>query len=105
MSLFDLYRGQPVEVLTTEAILQAQEGRTRGQRSDFVQRRTPSANLNTGSRRRLLASLPRRHSRRHVDRSVAQQIDDAVLDGGRMPAIMDRVSQAADQPALRFDAA
>jgi hypothetical protein len=36
---------------------------------------------------------------------LAQQVDDAVLDAGRMPAVMDRLRQAAGQPALPFDAA
>lgn len=50
--------GQSVDVLAAEAALQAREGRPRGQRSGFVQRRTPSASLDIGSPRSLLASLP-----------------------------------------------
>lgn len=36
---------------------------------------------------------------------LAQQIDDAVLNIGRMPAVMNRLHQASDQPALPFDTA
>jgi len=96
--------GQTVDVFAAEAVLQAREGRPRGQRSGFIQRCTPQRQFEHGVAAQAVGVIAVDIATGALVDPLAQQVGDAVLDVGRMPTVMDRRRQAADQPALLFDA-